>query len=117
MIEILAVISIISLLSSVVFTSVSSARNKARYARSQADIYQLKNAMLMYKIDVGKLPPLGDLCSYCSNPPNATWTLAVDALANGVTYPVALIGIRGAITMRMTTMIATLWAPGVNVPL
>lgn len=83
LVELLVVISIISLLASIVFASLNSARNKARYARAQADIYQLRNAMLMYKIDVGELPPPGDLCSYCSNPPNWTWTLAIDALVNG----------------------------------
>lgn len=39
--------------------------------------------MLTYKIDNGELPPPGDLCSYCSNPPDAIWTLAIDALVNG----------------------------------
>jgi len=44
LIELLVVISIISLLSSIVLTSVNSARAKARYARALADFQQMKLA-------------------------------------------------------------------------
>lgn len=82
LVELLVVIAIIGLLSSIVAASVNSARNKAKYARAQSDIYQLRTAMLTYKIDKGELPPPGDLCSACSNPPNSTWTLVIDDLVN-----------------------------------
>lgn len=82
LIELLVVIAIIGLLSSVVLASLNSARNKALYARAQVDINQLKKAMLIYKIDKGELPPQGDLCSSCNNPPNSTWTAVIDALVN-----------------------------------
>lgn len=41
LVELLVVISIISLLSSIVFTSVNSARSKARYARMLTDMKQI----------------------------------------------------------------------------
>lgn len=81
-VELLVVIAIIGLLSSVVLVSLNSARDKAKYARSKVDINQLKTAMLTYKIDKGELPPPGDNCSACSNPPNSTWTAVIDDLVN-----------------------------------
>jgi general secretion pathway protein G len=83
LIELLVVVAIIGILSSVVLSSLTSARDKAKYTSAKVDIDQLKKSMFMFKIDKGELPPLGDLCSACSNPPNSTWTLTVDALVNG----------------------------------
>lgn len=83
LIELLVVIAIISLLSSVVLTSLNSARDKARYARAKMDIKQLKIAMLAYKLDNGELPPPGDNCSACSEPPSAAWLNVINALVSG----------------------------------
>ena len=83
LIELLVVIAIIGLLSSVVLTSLNSARDKAKYARAKMDIKQLKIAMLAYKLDVGELPPPGDSCSACSNPPDGAWLTVITALVNG----------------------------------
>lgn len=83
LIELLVVVAIIGLLSSVVLASLNSARDKAKYSRTKMDIDQLKKAMLIYKIDKGELPPPGDNCSACNNPPNSSWTLTIDALVNG----------------------------------
>lgn len=85
LIELLVVIAIIGLLSSVTLASLNSARDKAKYARAKVDINQIKKAMLMYKLDIGELPPIGDNCPACSNPPDSSWTLAVDAMVNGST--------------------------------
>ena len=56
LIELLVVISIISLLSSVVLTSLNSARAKARDARRLADIQQIKLALELYYDDNGSYP-------------------------------------------------------------
>ena len=82
LIELLVVISLISLLASMVLASLSSARDKARYARAKSDIYQLRTAMLVYKDDRGELPPIGDNFSACFNPPGAEWKLVIDDLVN-----------------------------------
>src|SRR3989344_4991913 len=83
LIELLVVVAIIGILSTVVLASLGVARDKARYARTKADIDQIRKAMLIYKLDNEELPPIGDNCSSCSNPPNSTWTLAIDSLVSG----------------------------------
>ncbi|MEK7099170.1 MAG: type II secretion system protein [Patescibacteria group bacterium] len=57
LIELLVVISIISLLSSVVLTSVNSARAKARDARRLADVSQLVTALQFYYDANNAFPP------------------------------------------------------------
>jgi|SRR6185369_10896749 len=83
LIELLLVIAITSILLTVVLVSVNAARDRARYSRAQSDINQLRKAMLIYKIDRGELPPLGDNCSGCSSPPNSSWTAVTNALVAG----------------------------------
>ena len=64
LIELLVVIAIIGLLSSVVFTSLNTARAKARDARRAADFNQIALALEMYLDDNGDYPPGGyDTCS------------------------------------------------------
>lgn len=57
LIELLVVISIISLLSSVVFASVNSARAKARDAKRAADIKQVKLVLEFYYDQFNRYPP------------------------------------------------------------
>src|SRR5258708_4548715 len=57
LIELLVVIAIISLLSSIVFSAVSSARVKARTARIRADIHQLANALYLARENNGGVFP------------------------------------------------------------
>lgn len=56
LIELLVVISIISLLSSIVFTTVNSARVKTRDARRLADVRQLVTVLQFYYDDNGSFP-------------------------------------------------------------
>lgn len=60
LVELLVVISIISLLSSVVFTTVNGARAKAREARRKTDINQLLLAIQLYLDNTGSYPPVVD---------------------------------------------------------
>jgi len=56
LIELLVVISIISLLSTVVLSSLNSARTKARNAQVQREIGSWINAINLYKNDTGNYP-------------------------------------------------------------
>ena len=57
LIEVLVVIAIISLLSSVVFVSLSQARVKARDSKRVQDLVQLRNALELYYSKNGRYPP------------------------------------------------------------
>uniref|UniRef100_A0A7V3JAS0 Prepilin-type N-terminal cleavage/methylation domain-containing protein n=1 Tax=candidate division CPR3 bacterium TaxID=2268181 RepID=A0A7V3JAS0_UNCC3 len=72
-VELLVVISIISLLAGLITASVSKARAKGRDAKRKADISSIQTALEMYYEQNGKYPPL-------SNPPSA-YGNTVDALA------------------------------------
>ncbi|RME29571.1 prepilin-type N-terminal cleavage/methylation domain-containing protein [Candidatus Parcubacteria bacterium] len=56
LIELLVVIAIIGLLSSIVFASLNSARQKARIAKSLADLKELQKALEMYYADHRSYP-------------------------------------------------------------
>jgi prepilin-type N-terminal cleavage/methylation domain-containing protein len=59
LIELLVVISIIGLLSSVVLASLQTARQKAQGARIVQGMNQIKNAFELYRADTGKYPNEG----------------------------------------------------------
>jgi type II secretion system protein G len=56
LIELLVVISIIGMLSSVVLSSLNTARGKARDAERLADMRQIRNALELYRSDFGVYP-------------------------------------------------------------
>lgn len=80
LIELLVVISVIGLLASVMMALFNIARERSKLGKAKKDIQTLSTAMLAYKGDVGELPPRGDLCSSCNDPPNSSWTAVIDAL-------------------------------------
>ena len=93
LIELLVVIAIIGILSSVVLTSVNSARTKGRDARRVSDIKQIGLALALYYDDHGSEYP----DSICSTVVNGSCTSSMlapayfsfapnDPLATGVTY-------------------------------
>ncbi len=65
LIELLVVISIIGLLSSIVLTSVNSARVKARDVRRLADIRQLVTVLQFYYDDNNAFPPTPGCDGWC----------------------------------------------------
>lgn len=56
LIELLVVISIIGLLASVIIVSTTSAREKARIVKAQADLKQISTAFGLLELDTGKWP-------------------------------------------------------------
>lgn len=62
LIELLVVISIIGLLSSIVLTSVNSARAKARDARKMADFRAISTALQLFFDSTGRMPGNGLGC-------------------------------------------------------
>lgn len=61
LVELLLVISIISLLSSVVLASVNSAREKAKETALISFLFEVRNAMELYKNNVGRYPYNGEI--------------------------------------------------------
>ena len=82
LIEILVVISIIGLLSSIVLTSVNSARGKARDARRIADFKSFSLALEFYYDKYGRYPPSPNGC--CSGGPGGTHNQSFEAVANAM---------------------------------
>lgn len=86
LIELLVVISIIGLLSSIVLTSLESARLKARDSKRKSDIIQIARALKLYYDDFGNYTQPENMCddtSYgggtCSNPVyNGDWPVQSD---------------------------------------
>ena len=62
LVELLVVISIIGLLSSIVLTSVNSARAKARDARKMADFRAISTALQLFFDSTGRMPGNGLGC-------------------------------------------------------
>lgn len=67
LVELLVVIAIISLLSSVVLTSLNSARLKARDAKRKADLDQLSKAIELFYSEAGSYPGEGCATDGSSN--------------------------------------------------
>lgn len=82
LIELLVVISIIGLLASITLVSLKRAIDRARMGKAQTEMDQIKKTMIIYKSQVGELPPPGDNCSACSNPPNSSWTAVIDVMVS-----------------------------------
>lgn len=84
LIELLVVISIIGLLSSIVFASLNSARIKARDARRIADIKQIQMALDLY-YDQNNTYPVSGNCNLIMGVtvPNDGWCNSIQSLSSG----------------------------------
>ncbi len=77
LIELLVVIAIIGVLSSVVLSSLSSARNKAQDARRKLDVRQLKNALEIYRSNNNQYPQRLDSLGAISPGAGSAQTLTI----------------------------------------
>ncbi|MDP2630205.1 MAG: type II secretion system protein, partial [Candidatus Uhrbacteria bacterium] len=69
LVELLVVIAIIGMMSSVVLASVSAVRGKARDAQRVVNVNQIANAIALYEIDSGGVPPGVDGVEYINGNP------------------------------------------------
>lgn len=79
LIELLVVIAIISVLSSIVLASLSSARQKAAIARSSLDFRTVNNAIQLYYHENGDYPPAGGTISV-DTANDANWSAFMNSL-------------------------------------
>lgn len=83
LIELLIVIAIIGILSGLLFSNFSGARERARDAKRKTDLTQIKNALQLYYNDFGKFPTAGtgNTISGCGAAGNSvcSWTSGTTA--------------------------------------
>lgn len=79
LIELLVVISIIGVLSTIAMTSLNSARAKARDAKRQSEIDQIRKALELYYADNNQYPVSGGAIS-----PNNEWSSSNDSSWNSL---------------------------------
>ncbi len=81
LIELLVVIAIIGMLSSVVLASLNSARGKARDARRNEDLVQIRTALNLYESDNGGNLPTGHYWSSTAPGGVYAWSILQTALS------------------------------------
>lgn len=82
LIELLVVIAIIGILATVVLSSLSQARKRARDTKRLSEIKQMQNALELYYLDNGFYPSIGGVSSTCPrNNLGGDWSGLTTALA------------------------------------
>src|SRR3989304_2655380 len=75
LIELLIVVAIIGILAAIAVPNFLSAQTRAKIARSQADMRELKGAMFQYQVDWNNWPPDSyDGSDPCGSRANAGWS-------------------------------------------
>ncbi len=64
LIEVLVVVAILSLLSSVIFVNVQESRAKAQDTASVQSLRQVKTALVQYALDFSQFPSVGQVPSF-----------------------------------------------------
>ena len=82
-VELLIVIVVIGILAGISIVAYSGIQRNAQVSSVRADLENLQKAMLMYRVDVGTLPPGADFYSNTTMPPPSTWVNIVNALKTG----------------------------------
>ncbi len=80
LIEILVVVSVIAVLSVIGIAVFTGVQTKTKIAATKETVSKLQRVMIMYKVNTGELPPVGDSCPACY-PDN---TARANDLRNGV---------------------------------
>ena len=87
LVEIMVVITIISILTSVLYVSFNAARDAAKISTEEATVKQLNLTLILYRSATNSFPPGVDNCSLCDlrtgniSAAQADWDLVVAALA------------------------------------
>lgn len=81
-VELLIVIVVIGILAAITVVAFRGVQERARMTAAQSDLAVLKKAMLMYRADMGVMPPGVDFYSGTTMPPTSNWTTVVNAVKN-----------------------------------
>ena len=76
-VELLIVIVVIGILAAITIVSFNGVQQKAREATIRSDLASIQKAMLLYRGELGVLPPGADFYSGAVMPPSATWATTV----------------------------------------
>lgn len=81
MVELIIVLGIIGVLSSLIIVSSQKIFTRQKISQAKFELRQLNIAFELYFSDKRDYPPYGqDLCSSCSNPPNSSWTSVINEI-------------------------------------
>lgn len=69
LIELVVVMALIAVLAAIGVGAITVARQTAKYTEVKSEMRDIRTAMEVYIGKYGQLPPLGDFCSACADPP------------------------------------------------
>lgn len=81
-IELLVVMTIIAVVAVLSVEGIKLAYGQQKYTQAQVEMRDIRAQMEIFIFKRGQLPPMGDCCPGCSDPPNSSWTNAINAMRN-----------------------------------